>query len=312
MHIVQVYHSKVPVQLYGGMERVIEALATGLIELGHKVTLISYKGDYSIPGVEHIYLDGWEVKEAGHKFIGLIPKTADIVHFHIPFVFKDFPFPYMATMHGNLGENEKREDLPPHLVFLCADHARRHGRSDYIFNALDPSTIPVGKIPLSERKNFAFLGRAGLKRKGIHLAKDLARKLEVPLQVGGGRGLSWRGVLYLGHLNNQEKFELLAGARALLFPILWEEPFGLVMIEAMFCGTPVFALKRGSVPEVLGQAGAQDFFVQADTFDELYERIRTYSYTAEGEAIRHYAQQHFSHLRMCQKYLDYYQRVLSS
>src|SRR3990167_3740355 len=105
MHIVQVYHSKVPVKHYGGMERVIEALIEGFLELGHKVTLIAFKGDYQIPGVTFLDLDRYSSMEvANQNFFELVPKDADIVHFHLPLNYPNLKIPYVCTMHGNMDE----------------------------------------------------------------------------------------------------------------------------------------------------------------------------------------------------------------
>jgi glycosyltransferase involved in cell wall biosynthesis len=314
MHIVQVYHAKVPVSLYGGMERVIESLIQGFLELGHRVTLISFKGDYSIPGVNFIDLDRYSsMEEANQKFVELIPNDADIVHFHLPLSFEKFPFPYVCTMHGNLLPDEDKKKLHENVIFLCQNHAERHGKNKYVFNGLNPNEIPFNKHNLSEREYFAFLGRAGLKRKGLHLAKKIAKSMKIKLKIGGGRGFGWFGSYeFLGHIDNYQKFNLLQNAKALLFPILWEEPFGLVMIEAMFCGTPVFALNHGSVGEVLGQVGSEKLFIKADDFDQLKKKVSEAKFDQNPIEIRKYAEQHFTHLKMCEGYLKYYHAAMTN
>lgn len=309
MHIVQVYHSKVPISLYGGMERVIESLLTGFIELGHKVTLISYKGDYEIKGVNFIDLDRYNsMEEANEKFLELIPKNADIVHFHLPKTFLQLKVPYICTMHGNLGDDEDRNLLHDDVIFLCLNHAKRHGKTKYVFNGLDPKSIPLSKIKNSERKKFSFLGRASLKRKGLHIAKKIARHFKETLVIGGGNGFNWFGCYkFLGQVDNEKKFQMLGESKALLFPILWEEPFGLVMIEALFCGTPVFALNHGSVNEVLGQDGSASFTLVKDNEDELIKAMETFSYDISAMKIRQYAEKYFSHIEMCKSYLKIYE-----
>lgn len=314
MHIVQNYHVKLPVSLYGGMERVVEALCEGYLEMGHRVSLISYRGDYEIPGVNHIYLDGLSIEQSYEKLPQLIPGDADIIHFHLPFDLKKLgvKIPAVFTMHGNLRPEENPASLPTNMVFLCQNHAQRHGRTSFVFNGLNPSKIQFDPIPLIQRSAFAFLGKASLKRKGLHLAKQLAKHFRTPLLVGGKRGFSFsRGVKYLGYLNNREKFQMLNQCRGLLFPILWEEPFGLVMIESMFVGTPVFGLNRGSVPEVLGQAGGQELFIGCNSVEELQSRMNNYSFQADPTLIREYAVRNFSHLTMCEQYLKYYTRIIS-
>lgn len=307
MHIVQVYHSKVPVNHYGGMERVIEALIQGFLEQGHRVTLISFKGDYIIPGCQFIDLDRYSsMEEANQKFVELIPSDTDIVHFHLPYNFQNFPFPYVCTIHGNLSDSDDRNILHQNSIFLCKDHANRHGFDKYVFNGLNPSAIPLGLDSLKKRNYFSFLGRASLKRKGLHLAKKVASHFKTKLIIGGGKGFGWFGKYkFLGNVNNQEKFDLLKNSKALLFPILWEEPFGLVMIEAMFCGTTVFALNHGSVAEVLG-AEPNNYFLIGKNLDDLVEKMSHYSFEASPQEIRDYAMRHFSHLKMCDSYMRYY------
>ncbi len=308
MHIVQVYHAKVPVSHYGGMERVIESLLEGFIELGHQVTLIAFKGDYAIPGVNFLDLDRFgSIEEANRRYAELIPANADIVHFHLPYKLTNFPYPYVCTMHGNLDQKEDQSVLHENTIFLCSDHAKRHGKTKFVFNGLNPKHIPFSEISLINRHNFSFLGRASLKRKGLHLAKKIARQFREKLVIGGGHGFNWFGRYeFLGHVDNEQKFSMLKNSKAFLFPILWEEPFGLVMIEAMFTGTPVFALKRGAVCEVLEQAGGAEFNLVADNLEDLIQAISRYSYQVNPRQIRSYAEQHFTHLKMCEGYLKYY------
>lgn len=311
MHIVQVYHSKVPVRHYGGMERVIEALIQGFIEQGHKVSLIAFRGDYEIKGCDFYDLDRYSsMEEANEKFSELIPKDADIVHFHLPYHFEKFPFPYVCTMHGNLLPKDNWSVLHEDIIFLCEDHAKRHGFKKFVFNGLNPSEIPLAKTKPSQRANFSFLGRASLKRKGLHLAKIIAKKFKTKLVIGGGKGFSWFGKYeFLGHVDNQKKYEMLKNSKALLFPILWDEPFGLVMIEAMFCGTPVFALKRGAVGEVLNTE-PNSFFLAENTIEELIEKISRFNFEINPDQIRDYAMRHFSHLKMCDGYMRYYEECI--
>lgn len=312
MHVVLIHFERVPVKLYGGTERVIESLAKGLLEAGHEVSLIALKGDYEIDGVNFLDLDrfGQEAK-AVHNALALIPKTSDIVHFHLPVCEQEcakLSIPYICTLHGN--EDNAPESLPKHTVFLTNNHAIRHGRKHFVYNGLDASLAPLNIAPIAKRSYFSFLGRASLKRKGLHLAKPLCRKLKTPLHVGGGKGISWFNTRFLGHLNDEQKYDLLGNSRALIFPILWEEPFGLVLIESMFTGTPVFALNRGSVPEVLGLEGAEGLNIIAEDIHELQEKIESFEFEHPPMAYRQYALKHFSYMKMTEGYLEKYQLVI--
>ncbi|MBT7767711.1 MAG: hypothetical protein HN730_11190, partial [Bdellovibrionales bacterium] len=193
MHVVIVQFEPVPVKLYGGTERVIVALAQGLLTLGHKVTLLSLPGDYTLSGVNFINLEQLGSKACdGISFKALIPKDADLLHFNLAIALDqlDLPCPYVCTIHGNLGESEDLGRLPLNSIFVSSDHAKRHGRNSYVYNGLIGSQIPCSSLKLFERNYFSFLGRVSLRRKGAKGAKRLAKQLMTPLWIGGGRGLS--------------------------------------------------------------------------------------------------------------------------
>lgn len=312
MHIVQVHHEKVPVRHYGGTERVIEALATELVQAGHRVTLMCYKGDYEIPGVELIDFSKMSKQEAQSHFVPHIPKDADLVHYHVPAGQDEYAsdIPYLCTLHGNEDDLEK---LPKNTVCISKNHAERHGRKTFVYNGLIEKDIPLTNSSLSTREYFSFLGKASLKRKGLHNAKEIAKAYKTPLHVGGGKGFSLFGsVKYLGSVDNDQKYKLLGNSKGLLFPIEWEEPFGLVMIEAMFSGAPVFAFDRGSVAEVLGQEGHQNMFPIGKSCQELIQKIKDYSFdSVSPQAIRDYAAAHFSAKKMMEGYVAVYERLLA-
>ncbi len=315
MHIVQITHEPLPITFYGGIERIIENLCTGLTELNHKVTLICYKGDYQIPHVT--FKDLGPLHSAKTKtpehFLKLIPEDADIIHFHLPLNQDQIDLkgkPYICTLHGNLQDHQDPYQLPVNTVCISQNHASRHKRNTFVYNGLDQEKIPLCPTNYGQAKYFSFLGKASLKRKGLHLAKNISKNLKMPLHVGGGRGLSFFNTKYLGPLNDHQKYKLLGNSRALLFPILWDEPFGLVMIEAMFSGTPVFALDRGSVPEVLGQDGHQNLFLFEKTDQQLSKKIPQYI-PSSPQAYRDYAISHFSKKTMCLNYLELYEKVLN-
>ena len=232
MHIVQVHHEKVPVRHYGGTERVIEALSTELVKAGHQVTLMCYKGDYDIPGVKLIDFSMMGKHEAQSNFVSQIPKDADLVHYHVPAGQDEYAtdIPYLCTLHGN---EEDLSKLPKNTVCISKNHAERHGRKTFVYNGLIDKDIPLADSSLDQREYFSFLGKASLKRKGLHNAKKIAKAFKTPLHVGGGKGISlFGGIKFLGNVDNDQKYKLLGNSKGLLFPIEWEEPFGLVMIEA--------------------------------------------------------------------------------
>ena len=312
MHIVQIHHEKIPVKHYGGTERVIETLTRELISAGHKVTLMCYKGDYEIPGVNLIDFSQMSKLEADSQFFNHIPSDADIIHYHVPCGQDGHPLsglPYVCTLHGNEDDLDR---IPKNTVCISADHAKRHGRKTFVYNGLMDKEIPFVDSPLDQRTYFSFLGKASLKRKGLHNAKEISKALKTPLHVGGGKGLSLFGVKYLGNVDNQQKYDLLGNSKGLLFPIEWEEPFGLVMIEAMFSGAPVFAFERGSVSEILGLDGHNDMFIKGKTCSELIQQINHYDFkNVDPSAIREYATRHFSGKKMMEGYLNVYEKLIA-
>ena len=313
MHIVQIAHEPIPISLYGGTERIIENLCLGLASLGHKIALISFKGDYTLEGIDFKDLGQFSKAEANFRFTELIPNDADIIHFHLPMSQDQMDLggiPYICTLHGNLKEGESLDKLPKNTICISENHATRHKRSTYVYNGLDENKIPLYDKSFQSADYFSFLGKTSLKRKGLHLAKKIAKTFKVPLHIGGGKGLNLFGSKYLGYLNNDEKAKLLGESKALLFPILWEEPFGLVMIEAMFTGTPVFALDRGSVPEVLGQPGSDDLFIYEKTIEKLITSIKEFK-PCTPNRYRQYAIQYFSKNVMCENYLIIYEKICS-
>jgi len=312
MHIVQIHHEKIPVRHYGGTERVIEALATELVKAGHRVTLMCYRGDYEIPGVDLIDFNTMSKDEADKNYFKHIPADADIIHYHVPAGQDDYEqlnTPYLCTLHGN---EEDLSRLPKNTVCISRNHANRHQRKSFVYNGLMENQIPMTSSNLNEREYFSFLGKASLKRKGLHNAKEIAKALKTPLHVGGGKGLSLFGTKYLGNVDNDEKYKLLGNSKALLFPIEWEEPFGLVMIEAMFAGAPVFAFERGSVSEVLGLEGNGGMFLKGKTSQELIDQIKSYNFESiKPQAIREYATRHFSSKAMMEGYVEVYQKIIN-
>ena len=316
MHIVLVHLEKMPALKYGGTERVVEALCQGYLELGHQVSLIALKGEGELPrDLNFIDLTAHFGDNAkSFSFLELIPKSADIVHFQLPMGQDEMNLkgvPYICTMHGNMTENDKLSSLPNNMVFVSSNHAKRHERRHFVYNGLIEDRYKLNPIELSKRDYFSFLGKVSLKRKGIKGAKFIASNLKTPLYVGGGRGLPFGNTKYLGEINDEQKSDFLGKSKALLFPILWEEPFGLVMIEAMFCGTAVFALERGSVSEVLGLKGAADLFLTAENENDLLEEIKKFSYSVPPEKYREYAIRHFSYKKMCLSYLLKYKLIIS-
>ncbi|MGA2536126.1 MAG: glycosyltransferase, partial [Terracidiphilus sp.] len=155
--------------------------------------------------------------------------------------------------------------------------------------------------------------------KGVHTAIDVAKRTGIPLKIAGEiqpifrdyfdrmvkPHIDGRFIEYVGEADLEMKNELLGGSRGLLFPIQWSEPFGLVMLEAMACGTPVFAFPGGSVPEIVfvGRSGAI-----SSSPEEMAEAIRNTVYTPEN--VRGWVEERFSVEIMVRRYVEFYERIL--
>jgi glycosyltransferase involved in cell wall biosynthesis len=259
-----------------------------------------------------------QVRQQAHEF--------DFMHFHLdyfPFsLFARQPVPFATTLHGRL-------DLPEHQpvftafsslpVISISDSQRRPlpqaGWVRTIYHGLPEQLLTP--LPL-ERKYFAFLGRIA-PEKGVDRAISIARQCGVPLRIAAKVDkvdreyfderirpqLDGVNTEYIGEITDAQKSEFLSGAIALLDPVDWPEPFGLVMIEAMACGTPVIAFNRGSVPEVVDD-GLTGFIVEDEksavgAVDRLWK--------LSHQNIRRQFEKRFTARRMAQEYLAVYRSL---
>lgn len=291
----------IPPPQYGGIEQVVAALAGGLVERGHEVVLVAAPGSRvagvrvvsplaTVPGVIGHPASDWQHALAGTEAFG----DVDIVIDHSgplgALLTSRLPIPGLHVTHGPL------DALPteiyagiarhsPGLRLVAISNAQRAMAPELPFAGVCHNGLPLASVPFRARPDgyLAFLGRMS-PEKGPADAIRIAQAAGLPLLIGAkcrepdehayfaehvgpkiGPNVRW-----LGELDASQKFALLAGARALVFPIAWPEPFGMVMIEAMACGTPVLATRRGSVPEVVvdGLTG----FIR-DTPDELIAMV---------------------------------------
>jgi glycosyltransferase involved in cell wall biosynthesis len=303
MRIAHVSAWRVPVDGYGGSQRVVYWQARVQAALGHDVTLLAPPGS-ACPGVRVV-----EVPH-GTPYASWLPATVDVVNVHGAGT-RGLHGPHVITTQGN-----SANELAPHpyKVFVSRDHARRAGAAAFVYNGVDPE-----EFIYRERKEdyILFLSKVGRSEKGIDTALHLARLLGFRLVVaGGGRThlhhlRPWldslrADVRFCGEVGGQRKAELLAGARALLFPIRWEEPFGIVVAEALISGTPVITTPRGAMPElVTPDAG----FLCRDGV-EMAEAVRRVGEISPA-ACRRRALAHFTAEVCARKYLRYYERAIA-
>ncbi|MEU6807901.1 glycosyltransferase family 4 protein [Streptomyces sp. NPDC046831] len=265
---------------YGGIESMCAELVDGLVELGHRVTVIGvghngtrgrFVATYETPQGDRLGSAGPEVVHAARAARTLAALRPDIIHDHStagPLQARLRRAPTVVTAHGPVtgvtGDYYRALGDTVHLVALS--RAQQAQAPDIRWSGQVHNAVRTADYPYRQHKGryALFLGRLAAE-KGVHLAMDAARQADMPIVVAGacndpaerpyvdaeivprlGEDTRW-----IGEADHATKLDLLAHARCLVFPICWEEPFGMVMVEAMACGTPVVALRRGSVPEIV-------------------------------------------------------------
>lgn len=295
MRVALLYHRRLPVRGYGGTERVVVWLARGLAALGHQVSLLAPEGS-RVPEAVLVPVPDRVLADPECDPRPFLPAGTEVVHAHRPMPPRD-GLPLLWTMHGTATGGV----YPPNMVGLSADHARRTGARVFVHNGLDPA-----EYRFQERKSDydLFLGRLH-SSKGWHWAMQGARAAGREIVLAGGWRPSFRrGVRYAGSVDGKPKQDLLAGAACLWMPALWDEPFGLTLIEAMASGTPVLGTRRGALPEIV----TPDVGALGDTLEELIA-LRPAIDRIAPEACRARVLAHFTHTSMAERYLGLYRRV---
>ncbi len=326
----------VPPRRYGGTERVVHWLTEELVAMGHDVTLFA-TGD-SVTSARLVpararaarFVPNFEENGAPYmRLLELVMRHAhefDVLHSHIDFwplpMFSRQPTPFLTTLHGRLDRDWVRDiyDLFPAAPLVSISDSQRAPAPDLGWAATVRHGMPADLLrPVDGAHDYlAFLGRIS-PEKGIESAIRIARAAGMRLKVAAKIGeedaayharvvaplLGTDAVEYVGEIDDAAKPAFLSGARALLFPIDWPEPFGLVMIEAMACGCPVIAFRRGSVPEVI-EPGRTGFIVEdvagAVAAVAAADRI-------DRAAIRLRFEQRWTARRMADEYLSLYSRL---
>ena len=297
MHIVQFQHTRVPVEKYGGAQRIVVWLSQALVELGHEVTLLAGRGSI-VPGVRVVEVDAEEVRRPGFDVRRYASEPVDVMHYH-GLVEHPPQVPYVATLHGNLGPGAI---APPYVICLSQNHARRHGTATYVYNGarLDEYEFRAAKSDYD-----LFLARLH-SAKGWRIATQAARHGRFRLVVAGGwRPSLSRWVRFAGEVGGDEKRELLAGARCLWMPVQWDEPFGLNVVEALASGTPVIATQRGALPELI-DPGVGGLGTTLEELLALRRRLAEF----DPHTCRRHAERHFTHTRMARDYVRMYEGLL--
>jgi glycosyltransferase involved in cell wall biosynthesis len=328
----------VPPRLYGGTERIVSYLTEELVRMGHDVTLFA-SGDSitsaklvgSVPTALRLDAD---IRDTLPYYLLMLDRVRDaaldfdILHFHIDQLhfplFKSMANRAVTTLHG-------RQDIPdlnalyfgfPDMPLVSISDAQRKPVPKANFLATVLHGIPAHLYPpiFAPRGGYvAFLGRISPEKRpdrAIRIAQTLGIPLKIAAKVDrADEGyfreqiepmLQREGVEFIGEINERAKSRFLGEAGALLFPVDWPEPFGIVMIEAMACGTPVLAFRRGSVPEIV------DNGVTGQIVDTEEEAVRALPrvLSLDRRAVRRRFEQRFSAARMATDYIQLYRSLM--
>ena len=341
MRIAQVapLYERVPPLYYGGTERIVSYLTEELIRQGHQLTLFASgesltEGSLVASCARSLRLNPDCLDYMAYHFLQLeqvfqLANSFDVIHFHIDYL--HFPLsrrqgiPNVTTLHGRLDI----VDLVPlyreftDMAVVSISNAQRNPLPWLNWQRTVHHGIPVDLYECKKDQGsyLAFLGRISPEKRvdrAIEIAKSANMKLKIAAKIDAvDREYMEREIRplldhplieFIGEIGEREKQEFLGNAYALLFPIDWSEPFGLVMIEAMACGTPVVAFLRGSVPEVIDE-GVTGFIVQSiEEAVVALERIQHF----DRERCREVFERRFSATRMANDYVKIYEKLLAS
>ena len=328
----------VPPKLYGGTERIVSYLTEELAAQGHDVALFASADSQTAaqlipcsdvalrlnPSVKdqlpHQIVMLEEVRRRAHEF--------DVLHFHIDLVhfplIRDFADRTITTLHGRL-------DLPdllpfykafPDIPLVSISDDQRRPMPPVNWAGTVYHGLPIDLLPFTEKPTgnyLAFLGRVSPEKRpdrAIEIAARVGMPLKIAAKIDNADKAYWDTVIepmvrshpnveFIGEIGEHQKGEFLGNAGALLFPIDWPEPFGLVMLEAMACGTPVIAFRCGSVPEVIDDDVSG---LIVDNLTEAVESVR-WALRLDRKKVRKTFERRFSAQRMARDYLDIYRAL---
>ncbi len=343
MKIAQVtpLYEAVPPKLYGGTERVVAHLTDALVDLGHDVTLFASADAETkarlVPVRDQaIRLDPSPLKSDLAAHMTMLAEVLDradefdVIHFHTDMI--HFPFfrncadKTLTTLHGRLD----LKDLPEvyrrwsdfGLVSISDDQRKPLAFANW--TATVHHGMPGDQYRFSPKSEgyLAFLGRISPEKRpdrAIEIATKLGKPLKMAAKIDAADKRYWEETIrplvegnplveFIGEIGDHQKSDFLGGAEALLFPIDWPEPFGLVMIEAMACGTPVVAFRCGSTPEII-EDGATGFLV--DTMEQAIAAAGR-AHLLDREAIRARFDLRFSSVAMARRYVEVYGDLIAA
>jgi len=328
----------VPPKLYGGTERIVSFLTEELVRMGHDVTLFASGDSVTSAKLEACWPQAMRLDADAKDYLAphiiMVEQIArrahefDVIHLHIDYL--SYPIldrmntPFVTTLHGRL-------DLPvlpplysmfPHVPVVSISDSQRTPLPEAnfigtIYHGLPTELLSEGP---GDKGYLAFIGRISPEKgpdAAIRIAGAAGWKIKIAAKIDNADKAYFEEhirhlfdlphVEYIGEINDDRKSEFLGNAAGLLFPIAWCEPFGLAMIEAMACGTPVIAMRNGSVPEVVDD-GITGFIVESEA--EAVAAVGKLSSLDRG-LVRRTFETRFSARRMAEDYVDIYQELIA-
>jgi glycosyltransferase involved in cell wall biosynthesis len=328
----------VPPKLYGGTERIVSYLTDGLVALGHDVTLFTSGDSTTTARLEAVWPRALRLDEGIRDYLAphmiLLETVArraaafDIIHIHVDYigypVLSRIGVPFVATLHGRLDLPELRplyrifNEVP---VVSISDSQRgplpEANFVSTVYHGLPERALVPG---FGAGGYLAFIGRISPEKApdaAIRIAAKAGMRIKIAAKVDKVDReyfaerieplLAQPHVEFIGEIGDDAKSEFLGNAAGLIFPIAWREPFGLAMIEAMACGTPVVAFRNGSVPEVVDD-GVTGFIV--DNEDEAAAAVLRLP-SLDRARVRHVFEQRFTARRMAEDYVTVYRGLIA-
>jgi glycosyltransferase involved in cell wall biosynthesis len=339
MRIAQVapLYESVPPKYYGGTERVVSYLTEELIRQGHEVTLFA-SGDSETKARlvaacgRSLRLDEECIDQMAHQILMLervFQRAAefDIIHFHVDYLHfplsRRQPITHVTTLHGRLDIPDliplyqEFQDMP--VISISNEQRKPLPWANWQATVYHGLPADLYRFRAEPGSYLAFMGRISPEKR-VDRAIEIAKRIQIPLKIAAKVDpvdkdyfesviaplLGDPLVEFVGEIGDAQKNEFLGNAYALLLPIDWPEPFGLVMIEAMACGTPVIAYREGAVPEIMEEGHTGFIVEELEDAVEAVQRVPELS----RKRCREVFEQRFTVTRMARDYLQAYKRLI--